>query len=58
MFWPIKLYDLSQDSSQMEGREYIFMSSIFFFFLIGIHSMQGWQPLQGMELQENKTQKD
>ena len=29
-----------------------------FFFLIGIHSMQAKQPLQGMELQEKETQKD
>ena len=28
------------------------------FFLIGIHSMQGQQPLQGMQLLEKEAQKD
>ena len=28
------------------------------FFLIGIHSLQAEQPLQGMELQEKEMQKD
>ena len=28
------------------------------FFLIGIHSMQGQQPLHDMELQEKEAQKD
>ena len=29
-----------------------------FFFLIVIHSMQGWQSLRGMELQEKEAQQD
>ena len=29
-----------------------------FFILIGIHSMQGAQPLRGMEVQEKEAQKD
>ena len=28
------------------------------FFLIGIHYMQGWKALQGIELQEKEAQKD
>ena len=34
------------------------MSVNFFFFLIVIHSMQGWQSLRGMELQEKEAQQD
>ena len=33
-------------------------SSGFLFFLIGIHSMQGWTAARGMELQEKKDKKD
>ena len=31
--------------------------SIFSFFWIGIHSMQRWLPIQGMELQEKEAEK-
>ena len=30
----------------------------YLFFEIGIHSMQGWTTLRGMDLQEKERQKD
>ena len=46
------------------SRGYVYMEYVhviyihIFFFLIGIHSMQGWTATKGMELQEKETQKD
>ena len=37
---------------------HLFQFSLDCLFLIGIHSMQAEQPLQGMESQEKKAQKD
>ena len=34
------------------------MKCYYFLILIEIHSMQGAQPLRGMELQEKETQKN
>ena len=41
-----------------KGKSLICRVFVFYFFLIAIYSMQGWKPLQGMELQEKEAQKD